>query len=249
MIIGDPNVVDYAKSQGRYHAVQLAPAKAYFLLAPTRVRALEAGDDLSTIPDSLTVAIARDALRSADAHSLKSSDLRRLGVFGDCDPSAGEARLGIAPITRRVLYDAADPTARDLADRIVSLTAGDPATSTDIAAVRAALPGLGSALASPVAVGVGADELAASLANGSDFAYVVGLPLGRPETCFLPRELLRRAPWLGVGSAPLHLKTVPLVITRSRAVAAQSETGASFALSLDVAGNILIVGTTRTVSP
>jgi hypothetical protein len=156
--------------------------------------------------------------------------------------SAGGPSLGVVPSTRRILYDESDPTARDLADRVVALAA---TTSTFVTVLWAAIPGINSSSPRPAAVGVSTAEFAKSLVNGSDFAYVVALPLGRPESCFLPRELVRLAPWLEVGSATLDRKTIPLVATAPFAVAAKSKSGARFALSMDVVGNISIVGTSR----
>ncbi len=244
MIIGDPNVAEYARNQDRFHTMVLEPSTAYFLFSITRARALET-HDVPIVPDSLTGAIARDALRNSNAHSLHASVALRSGVLGECAPPVRGVLFSTVPTTRRVLYDVANPTARDLAERIVALATGDPLTSTDVAALRAAIPGLSTTPPSPVAVGVGAGELEASLATSVEFAYVVGLPLLRPERCFLPRELVRLAPWLGRGDAPLYLKTIPLVITRPYAIATRSGSGATFALYRFGSGNIRIVGTSR----
>jgi len=239
MFIDDPNVVEYAKSQGRFHATELRASKAYFLLSVTRVQVLEKGEVVPTFPDSLKNEIARYAIRNSNARSMGVSS-------SDCDLSPEDVTISAAPTTRRVLYDVSDPTARDLADRIIALAT---TTSTVVTVLWAAVPGLNSASPRPAAVGVSATELVASLASGSDFAYVVALPLGRPESCFLPRELLRQAPWLGAGRAPFHLKAIPLVTTGPCAVATRSGSGVSFGLNMNVVGNILIVGTSRTEAP
>ena len=240
--VDDPNLVEYATGQNRFHAMELRESKAYFLLSVTRVPALETSESIATFPDSVKQAMADDAVRNASAYPLATSR----GVLGGCDPLTGGNPTATVPPTRRILYDASDPTARDLADRVVALAT---TTSRFVTVLWAAIPGINSASPRAAAVGVSAAEFATSLASGSDFAYVVALPLGHPESCFLPRELIRMAPWLGMGRAPLHLKTIPLVSTAPYAVAARSETGASFALSMDVVGNISIVGTRRKETP
>lgn len=244
--IEDPNIVEYAKRQGRFQATEVRHTKAYFLLSITRVRALLSDDSVPTVPDSLTYSIARDAVRSASARALTASQGPRFNLLGGCNLPLGGAPVGIVPTTRRILYDASDPTARDLADRIIALAA---TTSRAVTVLCAAIPGLNSASPRPVAIGVSAGELATSMAVGSDFAYIVSLPLGRPESCYLPLELMRMAPWLGAGSAPLHLKTVPLVTTGPYVASSQSGSGATFALNMNVGGSFLIVGTNRMESP
>ncbi len=249
MVVEDPRIIEYAESRDQFHLMELPETKVYFLLSPSRILELARGVEVPTVPDSLTQAIARDALRNANARSIAMGSGTRWSDLSDCDLAPRGGAIGAVPTTRRVLYDASDFAARDVADRIVALATGDPVTSTDVAALCRAVPSLYSFGSRVVAIGVSTRDLTTSLATGADFAYVVSLPFGRPENCFLSRELLRLAPWLGAGSAPLRLKTIPLVTTGPYAIARKSGGGASFALSNAASGDIIIVGTRRTESP
>jgi extracellular solute-binding protein (family 5) len=101
-----------------------------------------------------------------------------------------------APAASRavVVYPREDPTARDLAGRLVALEgeAGGPL-------VRVA--------------GLAPAELAAALASGQPAQFVIALPRVVPEPCGAIRRLMGRAPWLSLGT-----QIVPLVETRRQVV-------------------------------
>ena len=100
----------------------------------------------------------RDAVH-ADARS--ASDSLWWGNDTACTTRAWPARTGAG----RVVYPAGDPTARELATRLVATGTGN------------------------TAAGVAPAAFAAALAAGGDAAYVVPLPLERPATCAgLPRR-------------------------------------------------------------
>ena len=93
------------------------------------------------------------------------------------------------PSSMRVVYDAADRTARDLAERIVALS--DRADVT--------------------AVGIAAAAVDAALERGADLAYLVSVP--RASYCDALIALSQRATWLTSGFI------VPLIDTRAHAIA------------------------------
>jgi hypothetical protein len=93
-----------------------------------------------------------------------------------------------SPRSGRVLYSAGDPTARELAERIVALTGKREVT----------------------AAGVGVEELDASLHTGDALAYIASVP--RASQCYALAGLVQRAPWITSGA--IH----PLIDTRAHAI-------------------------------
>ena len=81
-----------------------------------------------------------------------------------------------SPRSGRVLYSAGDRTARELAERIVALTG-----KRDV-----------------IAVGVGVEELDASLHAGDALAYIASMP--RASQCDALAALAQRAPWITSGA-------------------------------------------------
>jgi hypothetical protein len=139
--------------------------------------------------------------------------------------------------SRRVIYDSGDPIARDLARRVVSLSGMSVAVSEEAAAFAAAIPRLttGSRL---TARGMAANELATSLWNGEEFAYVVAVPHRPPDACYAGRQLVHRAPWLALPTEQLGDVVLPLVDSRRHVVARRERVG----ISVDWFGNVLVMG-------
>jgi hypothetical protein len=99
------------------------------------------------------------------------------------------------PLSRPlIVYPRDDPTARDLAGRLVALEgeSGGPA-------VRVA--------------GLAPGELAAALASGQSAQFVIPLPQDVLGPCRMVRRLVARAPWLTLAT-----QIVPLVDTRRQVV-------------------------------
>ncbi len=223
MVVADPAVVDYARRR-RFTVAPLDYDRCYVLISTRRVEALAAGDDPRTIPPSITESLARDAVRAADARGPVApawwngaqgcGELAPLAPWQIAQPSAWRSSRGI----RRVLYDAGDPTARDLADRVVALAAIDPAASPEADAVTAAVPGIAGPEGAAIAAGVSPAELESSLREGADVAYIVVLPSRPPDVCGAARALLRRAPWLTIRHVTLSDALVPLAETRSTVI-------------------------------
>jgi hypothetical protein len=248
MILDDPAVFEYATNQNGLHGTSLRSSRVYFLLSVTRVQALARGEDVPAVPESIANDIARLALRNATARPLATTLGARFSVLGGCDISTEGTIVRATFPPQRIVYDGSDSNARDLAERLVALATGNAATSEQVAALNAAVPGIDATQARFVAKGVSTSELKASLADAADFAYVVGLPR-RPERCFLSRELTRLAPWVGTGRTPLYLKAIPLVETIPYAIATKSGKGATFGLNMNVDGDFLIDGTRRAEDP
>ncbi len=177
LVTDDPATIDYALAHDSLATVPLPWNRVYVLILP---QALVQG----AAPGELRRALAGDAVRVEARAARDSLPLRSGG--------AGPARRGATP---RVVYPATDPTAGELARRLVSLASragGDTASSW----AAHALPG-GPSL---VAVGLQPEQFARALARGDAAGYVAS------------RDLLLPAPPPGGGVA------VPLIETRSRAI-------------------------------
>lgn len=239
MVTADPAVVEYARGQPQLVTVAMPWEKTYALLSPARAAALRLGEERPSIPASLAEDLARDAVR-CEARAARAPFWWDDDACGESTPGAASpAPSGV----REILYDQHDAVARDLAHRIVALAASDPATSGEVAALEAAVPGLGARSGEGPAIvarGVGAGELAQCLHDGSDLAYVVALPRSTPLSCYETSELLKRAPWLGATGGGTGAVVVPLVDTRPQAIAR----GRGFGLVVGGYGDVMIVGRT-----
>jgi len=221
LVTSDRSVIDYAASAPQWTAVPLPWNRTYVLLSTSRIAALRRGEVVVALGAGLTAALARDAVRGdARGHALPSwwSDLGGCAAPAEVTSWPAAADAGDPPPPRRIVYDAADPVARDLAERLVALAGAPPATSPEAAAIAAAVPGIASASSPAVAGGLSARALARSLRLGDDFAYIVSVPLVTPIPCYEARTLVRHAPWLGSGADALAEAVVPLVDTRAHLI-------------------------------
>lgn len=108
-----------------------------------------------------------------------------------CDTLArGEAPGSASAPSVRVVYEAGDRTARELAERVVALL--DDTTAT--------------------AVGLGPAELDAALRAGDELAYIVSVPGFAERGCNALAALASRAPWISPHAI------VPLIDTRVHAI-------------------------------
>ena len=243
LVTADPEVVEYAEGRGELSAVALPWDRTYVLLATSRAAALRDGEDPASLSTRMREGLAADAVRS-DARGCETPFWWQ--EVADCEnlsaPGASPANFPRDTDTsqpRRVLYDAGDPVARDLAERMVALLserAGASSAAAEMAAAVAAAPG--GAPQAYVAQGVVEHELAFSARWGSDFAYVFPLPRRAADPCFEARKLLTRIPWLATAGKALPKVLIPLVDTRSHLIADAETVGAA----VDWYANILLHG-------
>jgi hypothetical protein len=118
----------------------------------------------------------------------------------------------------RIVYRADDPTARELAERIVALVApgrDDPAAEI----LRSAAPSFAgnAGAASLRASGLDSTAFAASLAAGADDAYIVAIPHDPDWRAAARARLFGAAPWLAPRDYLAHA-LIPLVDTRERLI-------------------------------
>lgn len=234
LVTWDPAVIEYAERLD-YDRIELPWDRTYLLLSTTRVQALRLGGEVGRLPARLLDSMARDAVRGvARGHT------RPLGARGDfweladaCGDVAGLLE-GLPPVprgayaapgARRIVYDVADPVARDLAERMAALAAGGPGAASEAAWLAAAIPGLGEPNERVAVEGLSRDDLVDSLREGDDFAYIAAVSLDPVDACYERRRLIRRAQWLGAEELDLASAVLPLVDTRRHAIARRGTVG------------------------
>jgi hypothetical protein len=241
LITGDQSAIDYAAPQPSYVSIPLPWDRSYVLFSTTRVRELRTGGEPEMLSADLQKALARDAVRD-DARGHESpawwDDLAACGELSPMPGSLPRVPPGAYRTSgpSRIVYPAADPVARDLANRIVALASEGVVASQEAASLTAAVPGLTAVDARLLTAGLSGDELEASLRYGEEFAYIVPLPRIVLDPCFAARKLASRVEWLAPHLLDLTTTLVPLVETRRHVVAAGEHIG----LFLDWDGTVLI---------
>jgi hypothetical protein len=165
----DLALVAYAAARPELEVTPLPWDRTYLRLAPGTGGPLGA-------------AVSSDAVR-IDA---------RLAEPLSCDRvlPAPESR-SVSARSARVIYPVGDPTARELAERVVALT-GDRTAA---------------------AVGLDPGSLDAALRAGDELAYIMSVPRSAASGCSLVAMLALRAPWIAPHSV------VSLIDTRAYAIA------------------------------
>jgi hypothetical protein len=165
----DLDLVAYAAARPDLEVAPLPWDRTYLRLAPGTAGPLGAE-------------ISSDAVR-IDA---------RPAVLPSCDTVLGATVSGgVGAHSARVVYEAGDHTARELAERVVALVEG-----TAVAAV-----------------GLGPTQLEAALRAGDELAYIVSVPRSADSECDALATLARRASWIAPHSI------TPLIDTRAHVIA------------------------------
>jgi hypothetical protein len=165
----DLDLVAYAAGRPDLEVTPLPWDRTYLRLAP--------GGALGPLGD----AVSSDAVR-VDARPAETLS---------CDSAVPPTALGGASsLSARIVYEAGDRTARELAERVVALVRGTTAA----------------------AVGLGPAELGAALRAGNELAYIVSVPRSADSGCDAFESLAQRAPWIAPHSI------APLIETRAHAI-------------------------------
>jgi hypothetical protein len=245
LVTADPVVIEYSGRSG-YDRVALPWDRVYVLLPTTRVQALRLGGTVKGLPQEFLDRMAQDAVRGdARGHVLSDESERNRWDRGGSCGDLSDVVEGLPPVPRgayegtgqrRIVYEADDPVARDLAERIVALAVGGPRVASEAASLADAVPGLGGRAVNVLAEGLGPVQLKESLRDGNDFAYVLSLPLDPLDTCYELRSLVERVQWLAVEDVDLSTAVLPLVDTRRQVVARSGRVG----LSVDFDGTVFV---------
>lgn len=199
LVTRDPATLDYAATLRQFVSVPLAWQRTHVLLSPWRLR---------TSPD-----LSPDARRDLAADAVRG-EARGAGSLDWSGPPPGCEIAALARVnqrtqsTGRIVYEAGDAVARDLAERFVGLAAAGPDAATLLTDLVPGRPSQNYRRASALS----GDALAAALGAGADTGYVVSLDQRRLDACENLRALVDRAAWLDPETI------VPLVDTRLRAL-------------------------------
>lgn len=179
LVTDDVAVLDYAGTRDDLISGPLPWSRTYALLLPARV-----GSGPEVAPGTLD----REGLwRAVRSEARAATPPYWWEATRGC-PATADVEPRPAPIRHRVAYERGDPTAQELADRLVALGA------------------LGSRV---VAAGLSPREFATARQAGNEWAYVVSLPRQVLDSCRAARRLL---------PADFAAGLVPLVDVRSHAV-------------------------------
>jgi hypothetical protein len=197
LVTRDPAAVAYASARLELEVRALPWNRSYVLVLPG-LATDSAGDAAALLGAAARDSLAREAVR-ADARAA-------VPPFWWTGPSACHA---MPPTIRRrrarIVFDRADPTARELAERLVALAG----------AARALPAAIRAAVAPPiVAEASSRAELATAIAAGEDAGYVVSLPRIERLSC------VDVPPWPAGATAVALVETRAHLIRRRGAPAA-----------------------------
>jgi hypothetical protein len=208
----------YAAALPQLQSVPLEWNRTLALIAPGRSR------PNAPLAEESRQELARDAVRG-EARGATGPFWWETPVECAVPPPHARPRL---PFTPRVVYDADNGAARDLAERLVGLAR---APNTPIALLDALLPDR-PGRSYQRATGMNGDALSRAWRLGNDAAYVTALDARPVDPCREWEVLSEAAPWLDLPTV------VPLVDTRPRAIVKKGRAG----LVAEWDGALLIAG-------
>jgi len=214
LLTRDPATLDYATTLPHLQRVPLAWQRTYIFLTAGRSSRSPA------LSEEARQALAADAVRG-EARGAQGPVWFESAV---CQPVPMGGRSPHIP-TPRVVYDATDPVARDLAERFVALAgASGPAATAFLDAVLPDRP----RRAFERATGLTGEALARARFQGTDAGYILSVESRPLDPCHDTFALKDSVPWART--------ILPLVDTRLQAVVRRGRSG----LTTDFDGSVLI---------
>jgi hypothetical protein len=219
LLTRDPAALGYAATLPHFQSLPLAWQRIHVLLTPGRSRASP------SLSDEARQLLAHDAVRG-EAQGARGPFWWQM--LPDCDVSLSPPR-DLPPLTPRIVYDAGDAAARDLAERFVGLVrASGPAATVWLDALLPDRP----RRTFQRATGLTGEALALARRLGTDAGYVMSLD-GRPvDPCRDLQALMDGARWLDPETI------VPLVETRLHAIVRRGRSG----VTAEWDGGLVIAG-------
>lgn len=208
LLTRDPAALDYARTLPQFQTLPLAWLRTHVLLTPGRSR------PSAPLSAPARQVLANDAVRGEARGALEPFWWQ--AVRG-CDvlPSPPRGQTSPAP---RIVYDANDAAARDLAERFVGLVrASGPAATMFLDALLPDRP----RRTYERALGLTGNALTQAIRLGGDAGYVVSVDSRPVDSCRELQSLLGAAPWLDPETI------VPLIDTRLQAVMRRGRSGVS----------------------
>lgn len=220
LLTRDPATLDYAATLPQFQSVALRWQRTHVLLTPGRARGSR------PLSEDARRALADDAVRG---EAMGAAPPFWWEELADCNvPSPQSPDRSVRP-TGRVVYDAADGAARDLAERLVGLvSASGPGASAILDALVPDRP----RRTYQRATGLTGEPLALARRRGTDAAYVVALDRHPLDPCRDWQVLMEGARWADPETV------VPLVDTRLQAIVRRGRSGVTH----DWDGGLLLAG-------
>jgi len=219
LLTRDPAALDYAATLPQFQSVPLAWQRTYVLIVPGRSRSAP------SLTEEARQILATDAIRG-EARGARGPFWWQAGP--DCNVAFAAARESPAYVPR-IVYDANDNAARDLAERFVGLVrASGPAATVFLDALLPDRP----RRSYQRATGLTGEGLAQARRRGTDAGYVMAIDRQPVDRCHDLQGLMDGARWLDPQTI------VPLVETRLRAVIRRGRSG----LTVEGDGGLVIAG-------
>jgi hypothetical protein len=207
LLTRNPAALDYAGTLPQFQTVPLAWQRTHVLLTPGRSRSSP------PLSEELRQVLAEDAVRG-EARGAHGPFWWQM--IGDCEVASPSVRRQAAP-TPRIVYDATDSAARDLAERFVGLARVSGPAAT--AFLDVLLPDR-TRRTIDRATGLTGEPLALAKRLGSDAGYVVSVDSRPLDSCRDLQELMEGARWIDPETI------VPLVETRLHAIVRRGRSSA-----------------------
>ena len=207
LVTRDRAALEYAATLPQFESVPLAWQRTEVLLSPGRSRGSP-----SFLPDDSSQALATDAVRGEARGA--TAPFWWHGV-DRCETPSPPVQEPASRLSGRVVYDASDSAARDLAERLVGLASASASGSGILAALLPDRP----RRSFQRAAGLTGESLAQARRRGGDAAYVMSLEKHQIDPCLGLQGVKERAPWLDPRTI------VPLVDTRLRAIVRRGHSG------------------------
>jgi hypothetical protein len=219
LLTRNPAALGYAAAQPQFQFVPLAWQRTYVLLTPGRSRSSP------SLSEDQRQVLADDAVRG-EARGARGPFWWQTSA--DCEVALSPPRNQSSPIPR-IVYDASDEAARDLAERAVGLVrASGPAATAFLDALLPDRP----TRTYQRATGLTGEALALARRLGNDAGYVMSLDSRPVDPCRALQALMDGARWLDPETI------VPLVETRLRAIMRRGRSG----VTAEWDGGLIIAG-------
>jgi Bacterial extracellular solute-binding proteins, family 5 Middle len=219
LLTRDPVALAYAATLGQFQSVPLAWQRVHVLLTPGRPRSTP------SLSEDARQALASDAVRG-EARGARGPFWWEM--LTDCEVALSPPRNQFSPAPR-IVYDASDTVARDLAERLLGLArASGPDATTFLDVLLPDRP----RRRYERATGLSGEALARARQLGNDAGYVVALDSRPVDACRDLQTLMDGARWLDAPTI------VPLVETRMHAIVRRGRSG----VTAEWDGGVVVAG-------
>ena len=217
LITRNPAVLGYAATFSQFQTLPLAWQRTHVLAVPGRPRSSAA------LSEEQRQVLASDAVRG-EARGAREPFWWQTATDCAVPPAAPRAQTTSTP---RIVYDAGDSAARDLAERLVGL--GRVSSPAATAVLDALLPNR-TKTTFQRATGLSGAALALARRQGADAGYVLSIDTQPIEPCRELQVLTEGSRWLDPASM------VALVETRPRAVVRRGRSG----ITMEADGGVVL---------